>query len=237
MVPSTSMPLHRQHVGCDHVVFGRAPSKTRTECPFQNVNYGQPHPVLVSVMMGARPICSTTSGAAESHVPAHALHVSVLVELLACLTSQASWCSSQLPARTRIQFRIETNSIHLVLFGMLNRTFGPYLTANGRILISLMVQNWWLLGSPEHHQWLYVTTPLLCYTACVNSCATRHVSMPCSQPSCSYGPMVALQADRQTDRQTAAARSTFDGCHGALYSWPSSHLTRQAEHHFTHVAA
>jgi hypothetical protein len=32
----------------------------------------------------------------------------------------------------------ETNRIHLVLFGMQNRTFGSYLAANDRILISLM---------------------------------------------------------------------------------------------------
>jgi hypothetical protein len=32
----------------------------------------------------------------------------------------------------------ETNRMHLVLFGMQNRTFGPYLAANNRILISVM---------------------------------------------------------------------------------------------------
>jgi hypothetical protein len=32
----------------------------------------------------------------------------------------------------------KTNRIHLVLFGMQNRTFGPYLAANDKILISLM---------------------------------------------------------------------------------------------------
>jgi hypothetical protein len=32
----------------------------------------------------------------------------------------------------------ETNRIYLVLFGMQSRTFGPYLAANNRILISLM---------------------------------------------------------------------------------------------------
>jgi hypothetical protein len=32
----------------------------------------------------------------------------------------------------------ETNKIHWVLFGMQNRTFGPYLAADNRILISLV---------------------------------------------------------------------------------------------------
>jgi Beta galactosidase small chain len=35
-------------------------------------------------------------------------------------------------------FASETNRIHLVLFGVWNRTSGPYLAANNRILISLM---------------------------------------------------------------------------------------------------
>jgi hypothetical protein len=32
----------------------------------------------------------------------------------------------------------ETNRMHLVLFGIQKRTFGPYLAANNRILISVM---------------------------------------------------------------------------------------------------
>jgi hypothetical protein len=32
----------------------------------------------------------------------------------------------------------DTNRIYLVLYGMHNRTLGPYLAANGRILISAM---------------------------------------------------------------------------------------------------
>jgi hypothetical protein len=32
----------------------------------------------------------------------------------------------------------ETNRMHLVLFGMQNRTFGPYLAAINRTLISVM---------------------------------------------------------------------------------------------------
>jgi hypothetical protein len=39
----------------------------------------------------------------------------------------------------------ETNKIQLVLFGMQNRTFGPYLAANNRILISLMQRSRGLL--------------------------------------------------------------------------------------------
>jgi hypothetical protein len=37
-----------------------------------------------------------------------------------------------------VRIMTETNRIHLVLFGIQNRTFGPCLAANNRILISLM---------------------------------------------------------------------------------------------------
>jgi hypothetical protein len=34
---------------------------------------------------------------------------------------------------------IETNRIHLVLFGMQNRTFRPYFAATNKILVAVMV--------------------------------------------------------------------------------------------------
>jgi hypothetical protein len=54
------------------------------------------------------------------------------------------WCLGQ-ASTSRALLRItETNGIHLVLFVMKNRTFGPLLAAINRILISLMEDS----GSP-----------------------------------------------------------------------------------------
>jgi hypothetical protein len=41
--------------------------------------------------------------------------------------------------RAVVPFITETNRIHLVLFGVQNRTFGPYVTAINRVLISLWI--------------------------------------------------------------------------------------------------
>jgi hypothetical protein len=45
----------------------------------------------------------------------------------------------------------ETNRMRLVLVGMQKRTFGPYLTANNRILISLMASNMFCRGDAKSH--------------------------------------------------------------------------------------